>query len=119
MTKTDITKHFKQIEEYGGKCITFNSNRPLPTGLIGFPDHILIYKGMMLFVEVKIGKDNFKPGQLEMKEFLKSVSFLNDYVFYLQADETNYSLITECLFQFNYKGLKELEKIGLTKLKNK
>jgi hypothetical protein len=108
MTKTIIKDYLKQIEKYGGKLITFNSNKYQSRGLNGFIDHIIIYKKFMVFIEVKIGKDTLKSNQIETGKYLSEVAESNPYIFYIVANETNYKLITECLVQWNLNGLKKL-----------
>lgn len=97
MTKTQIKDYLKQIEKYGGKLITFNSNKYVSKGMKSFVDHIIFYKNLILFIEVKIGKDKLSSGQTGMKHFLTDFCSQNNYCFYLIVNEKNYSYVTEYL----------------------
>lgn len=99
ITKTDIKNSLKQIERYGGKLYTFNSNRYTGTGFKGFIDHIIFYKGYIIFIEVKIGKDRIQPEQIICQNCIKETTVKNPFVFYVLATEKNYTLVTEYLMQ--------------------
>ncbi len=61
--KTRITEIFKELEKFGYKVFTFNSNKAVPKGTRDFVDHLIIGHGRVIFVEVKIGKDTMSAGQ--------------------------------------------------------
>lgn len=67
MTKGEVTKALKALQGVGWKVYTFNNFRAMPTGSIGFPDHVLAHpaKKKLIFIEVKIGKDKLSMEQAE------------------------------------------------------
>ena len=76
MTKSEITKALKHLENYGWIVKTFNSNRYNMKGSIGFPDHVLVHqeKKLLIFIEVKLGKDKLSPPQCEYLVALREVA---------------------------------------------
>lgn len=76
MTKTEISKALKHLENYGWIVKTFNSNRYNMKGSIGFPDHVLVNasKKLLIFIEVKLGKDKLSLKQCEYLTALNSVA---------------------------------------------
>jgi hypothetical protein len=76
MTKTEISKALKHLENYGWIVKTFNSNRYNMKGSIGFPDHVLVNasKKLLIFIEVKLGKDKLTQAQTNLLTALDSVA---------------------------------------------
>ena len=72
MTKSEITKALKSLENYGWIVKTFNSKKPTSTGIVGFPDHFLMnpYKRKLVMIEVKLGKDKLSLKQCSFIEAL-------------------------------------------------
>ena len=63
-TKKDISRIFAKLRDFGFLVFNFNSNKKLNRGkMTGFCDHLIIGKGKIYFIEVKIGKDTIKPEQ--------------------------------------------------------
>ena len=89
MTKSDITNTLKGLEKYGFKVYTFNSNKPMPTGLKGLPDHLIIGKSYQWWIEVKLGKDTEKPDQKIFREMIERFEAKNKVVKYRQVNENN------------------------------
>jgi hypothetical protein len=89
-TKSNITKKFKQLEKYGYLVKTFNDRRAISKGAKGFIDHLIIGKGRMYFIEVKIGKDKLSN---EQEAFMMEVNRVKcNNIYYLIATENNYEL---------------------------
>ena len=88
MTKTDITQKLKKLEKIGFTVMTANSNHPMPTGLKGLTDHIILHpiKGIM-FIEVKIRKDKLNERQEKIKNIIENLSKL--------YEGTRYYLVTD------------------------
>ena len=76
LTKTEITKALNYLENYGWIVKTFNSNRYNMRGSKGFPDHVLVNssKKLLVFIEVKLGKDKLSPQQCEYLVALREVA---------------------------------------------
>lgn len=106
MIKSEITNYLNSVKKFGGEIKTFNSNKYTGKGFIGFVDHMIIYKGYLLFIEVKIGKDKTSKKQNNFSKFLQTVCEKNPFVFYLIVNENNYTRVTELLFQQNVNGLR-------------
>jgi len=76
LTKTEITKALNQLGKYGWSVKTFNSNRYNMKGSKGFPDHVLVNasKKLLIFIEVKLGKDKLSLKQCEYLVALREVA---------------------------------------------
>jgi hypothetical protein len=79
-------------------------------GLIGFSDFMIMGKGNLFFVEVKLRltKDKYSPEQLSFKMGIENVADKNPFVFYIKADETNFNLIHEYILTNEFNKLKNL-----------
>ena len=73
MTKSYITEQLHKALDKHYKIYTFNSNKPMPIGLKGLPDHLLISRNgvKQWWLEVKIGKDTEKPDQKIFREMIE------------------------------------------------
>lgn len=83
MTKTDITKALNETRKGGWLWYHFNSQRAMPTGAKGWPDHVGIHpaSGLMICIEVKLGKDRASLQQVECLNALMSISGIETIVF--------------------------------------
>lgn len=68
--KQKITQALKVLNEYGFRVINFNSNRKMARGTIGMTDYLIIGRGIVRFIEVKIGKDRLDEVQESLMKFL-------------------------------------------------
>lgn len=98
MTKTDITASLKNLEKHGFKVYTFNSNKPMPKGLRGLPDHLIIGNMYQWWLEVKIGKDTEKPDQKTFREMIEKFERKNKVVKYRQVNENNLAEIIQEIY---------------------
>lgn len=80
--KKNISSTFAVIRKFGGKVFTFNSKKALYEGMKGFVDHLVIYKGNVYFIEVKIGKDKLSFEQEELKKDMEIVGLKNKNTYY-------------------------------------
>ncbi len=92
ITKSDISKEFSKLREYGFEVYNFSSNRALPQSAKGFVD-IVIVKFKIVFIEIKMlnTNDKFSPEQTTLKNLLKVISMLTKYVEYHVINENNYN----------------------------
>jgi hypothetical protein len=105
ITKSDITDCFNELTAYGYDVKTFNSNKPLPQSAKGMTDHLITGKGLIIFMEVKIGKDNLSSDQLEFGKVLTNAMTRNCFstIFYFIADDKNFTEIRDLII----KGIRE------------
>lgn len=91
MTKTDITNTLHKALDKHFKIYTFNSNRAMPVGLKGLPDHLLINRAGVgvWWLEVKIGKDTEKPDQKTFREMIQKQEKKSKGIYYRQINEGN------------------------------
>ena len=84
MTKSEISEKLASYRRIPGVMVfTFNSNHPMPQGAKNFPDHVIISKnGNVIFIEVKLGKDELKPGQAYLQEILLLAGVKNPMLHY-------------------------------------
>ena len=99
MTKSEITKIFSKLREYGYLVAHFTDNRRGTKGNNGFPDIHIVGKGKIYYIEVKIGKDTFSPDQLKYQEVLQRVNVYTDRVKYLVVTEKNAQQIADDILQ--------------------
>lgn len=91
MTKSQITETLHKALDKQFKIYTFNSNKPMPVGLKGLPDHLLINRNGVgvWWLEVKIGKDTEKPEQKTFREMIQRIERKAKGVYYRQVNENN------------------------------
>lgn len=106
MTKKIISEYFGKLRKFGYKVFNFNSRKAFFQGLTGMTDFIIIGKGKIFFVELKIGKDKYSEIQIEIKKEILNVSDRNPFIFYLTATDLNYTEIVSDIMQENFKKLK-------------
>lgn len=82
MTKSEITNALNNLKKHGFSVYTFNSNKPMPIGLKGLPDHLIIGKSYQWWIEVKLDKDTLKPEQIIFKEMIEKFEKKNKVVKY-------------------------------------
>lgn len=105
--KTRISEYIKATEKHGAMVFTFNSHKRMPTGSVGFVDHLILYKGLTVFAEVKVGKDKFSP-----KQIMTAIQLCNNCKksidqFYVILEEGSYQDVICSLLQ---KSIFELSK---------
>jgi len=90
-TKSEITNALHKALDKHYKIYTFNSNKPMPVGLKGLPDHLLINRNGagIWWLEVKIGKDTEKPEQKTFREMIERIERKNKNIMYRQITENN------------------------------
>jgi hypothetical protein len=75
-TKSEITTEINRLKQFGWSVLTANSKNPLPIGLKGLCDHLVISKKGLIWWEVKIGKDKASEKQeslMNIMSFLSSI----------------------------------------------
>ena len=82
--KSEISKEFARLREYGYLVFNFNQKTRFGIGLTGFCDYVIIGFGRIIFIEVKIGKDRLSKEQEQLKDELVKA-------------QAEYNLVT-CLF---------------------
>ena len=82
-TKSEISKEFARLRNFGFSVFNFNFKRALPKGLRYFVDHIIISKRYLIFIEVKIGKDTLDKEQRKLGEILSHLSTMCKPLHYL------------------------------------
>lgn len=86
--KTQITECFKIIEKKKfGLVLTANSRKPIPIGLRGLVDHLIITSRHTIWVEVKLPGDALSERQKELKKYLLHLSGL-------KSSRVEYRIIT-------------------------
>jgi len=81
--KQETNKALKALEQLG--CMVFNmsSDRRMPPGMIGFPDHCIVSKhGEVIFIEDKFGKDKLSKEQVGVRGIIETCAMMNPKVFY-------------------------------------
>lgn len=75
MTKGEISAQLRSLSKYGYLVYTFNSNKRMRGACQGWVDHVVIdkRKGIVYFLEVKIGPDSLRAAQIELKTALISM----------------------------------------------
>jgi hypothetical protein len=109
-TKSEITNEINRLKQFGWSVLTANSKNPLPIGLKGFCDHLVIGKKGVIWWEAKIGKD--KPSQ-EQEDLMIIMSFLSTL-------PNSKILDADYLTEINYKSKVQevINKYGVIKCKN-
>jgi len=89
MTKKQVTDSLNKVPGWDIK--TFNSNRKLHGGFRGFVDHVAINpkRGLIVFIEVKLGADRLSNKQIEYKSMLERVERNNDKFYYFVLTDKN------------------------------
>lgn len=103
--KVKISEYVKNMEKNGATVLTFNSNRRMPTGLVGFVDHMIFYKGRTIYAEVKTENDRYSPAQIEMADKLISHCLRTTNCYYFLLTEENYQDVVCSILQENISGL--------------
>ena len=81
--KESANKALKELENLGCMIFNMSSNRHMPTGMIGFPDHLVISKsGYLIFIEDKFGNDKLNDKQRDVQCIIDKCSANNDMVLY-------------------------------------
>jgi len=100
ITKTEITEKLNEFRKIGCIVKTFNSHHKMSRGAVGFVDHVIIGKGKIIFIEVKIGKDVLIKSQEEPAGALQFVSNnAPNAVFYFQMTDKNYEQLISGLLE--------------------
>lgn len=68
--KSLISAEFARLREYGYLVFNFNQKTRFGPGMVGFCDHLIIGFGRIVFIEVKIGKDQLSKEQEQLKDEL-------------------------------------------------
>ena len=99
MTKKDITEMLKSIPGWTSFC--FNSNKRMPSGTIGFVDYVLLNekKGIVAFIECKLGYDKLSQRQESVKTQLEVIAEKNSKVLYMIITDKNYEEIIKRLVE--------------------
>lgn len=69
--KAKITDRLNILKKYGIAVYTMNFRSRTPKGSTGLPDHFIIGKQYIDFIEVKIGKDKPNSKQTQFEEMIK------------------------------------------------
>lgn len=99
-TKDKISKEFNRLEKFGYQVYNFNSNRANNRGIIGFPDHVIVGRGLLIFIEVKRDGDIMSKQQFAFQEAIKSVEDNKRVMYFLlikteQAKELVEKILTK------------------------
>lgn len=86
-TKKDFNKVFNELRKWGYTVLNFSDKRALRRGMKDWVDYVIFGRGMLVFVELKIGEDKVSKGQAETAIKLAMVTSLNKTVFYNQVKE--------------------------------
>jgi hypothetical protein len=81
-TKKEITNELNRLKQFGFTVITFNDNRPLRSSQKSFVDHFIFNNKYLIFIEVKIGRDQVSPIQEITARKLSACAIYNKYTFY-------------------------------------
>ena len=88
MNKSDITQRLNKLHNF--KVYTFNSKHKMPSGAVGFPDHVLLNQnGTIIFIEVKLGKDELSEKQIELQNICIDIMLKNNKFFYILLTDVN------------------------------
>jgi hypothetical protein len=71
-TKDEITKELNRLRNFGYGVYHFNNNQWNNKGNEGFPDHVIIGKGKIIFIEVKRKGDSYSEKQRETRDYINS-----------------------------------------------
>jgi len=73
ITKSGLSRYFKQLEAYGFKVFNFQSHRAMNAGTTGMTDLLVIGRKApeKYFLEIKVGKDRLSPAQIALRELLE------------------------------------------------
>ena len=101
ITKKYITDELNKFKTYGWDVKTFNYNKRMPSGAVGFVDHILSHskKGYIIFIEVKIGKDELSKKQIDFRETCLDIEKVNHHFQYYLLDDKNYVNILQRIIE--------------------
>ena len=94
--KQNANRELKALEILG--CMVFNmsSNKYMPTGMKGFPDHLIVCKnGCMFFIEDKFGSDKLSSVQVNVREVIDKCATNNPMIFYYINTGTIQHIITD------------------------
>lgn len=85
MIKSEITRKLKTLEKCGWRVMTTNDRRATPSGMTGMTDHILFKpsKGIIIFAEIKIGKDRLSNVQELFRLMISGERFYKNSVYYM------------------------------------
>lgn len=93
MTKTEITNKLNTLRKiFGVNVYHFNHNHKMPTGSIGWADHIITTNNYIIVIEDKLGKDKLSKKQSDLKNAIRKLEKIKDsrIKYYLNADDINY-----------------------------
>lgn len=80
--KSDISKIFSVLRNYGYLVYNFNAKKELPLGFKNFVDHLFVSRDLLIFVEVKIGRDKLSNDQTYLKELIEKLQTRNQSIYY-------------------------------------
>lgn len=107
VTKKMISDCFANLRKWDYLVFNFNNNRKITYGKIqGWTDLVIIGKGCIYFIEVKIRKDKMRDEQNELQTKILEVA-CNNYspVFYWIATEKNYKDLYEIILTEQYSQI--------------
>lgn len=91
--KQRINNMLKELERFGIKVYNFSFHRQMPKGAVGVPDHMLIGRKKVYFVEDKLSKsDRLREAQLEFAETVSKCES-GDVVYFINDDNGIDSII--------------------------
>lgn len=75
--KQEINRRLKELEKLGYLVFNFSFNKYLPKSLVGLPDFLIIKKGKIYFIELKLKrtKDKLSEKQIAIKEKIERFGF--------------------------------------------
>jgi len=76
-TKDKISIIFNLLEKFGYEVYNFNARKSHSKGFAGFPDHVIVGKGKLIFVEVKRKGDTLRIEQQKFAKAIKTVLTVN------------------------------------------
>jgi len=80
--KSEISKEFARLRNFGFDVYNFNDYRPMYGGKRDFVDHVLVSKKYHIYIEVKIGEDKLTDGQKRLAEKISHLSTTNPSIHY-------------------------------------
>lgn len=96
ITKQHVKDAFNELCRCGYRVIHFSFRKFLPKSLKDLPDIMIIGKGQLTFVEVKLYRDELTEGQEQMGEMLSEV---NGSVYYYVVNQNDYLAVRDSILK--------------------
>jgi Holliday junction resolvase-like predicted endonuclease len=89
--KSEISKAFVKLKQFGYSVLNFNSNRKFGSNMAGFVDSVIFNKKYFIAIEVKTTetKDKKSDEQKDTAEKLSSIMAINKTFYYFIVKNLN------------------------------